>query len=224
MGYYIDLFEITLKDFTQKLKRTELLPSQQILKENMDAMFQRIEENDIHNVGELQQRLKTKAKVAAFSEKTTIDINYLTVLRREINGLHPEPREVAGFPYVSPKIKEKLLSIGIKTTVDLFETIKNNEVRSAIQSKLSCSAEEVLYLAQLVDVSRLRYVNQIFGTLLVATGYDSIEKVKGAHYEKLYESIICYNQRNALYKGNIGLKDMKYLIESVPEKIEYILF
>ncbi|MBV1757647.1 MAG: DUF4332 domain-containing protein [Dethiosulfatibacter sp.] len=222
MGYYINLFEITLKDFYEKLKRTKLLPSQQILKENIDDIFQIIEENDIHNVGELQQRLKTKAKVALFSERTNIDMNYLTVLRREINSLHPEPREIEGFPYVNQITKKKLLSLGVKTTLELFEHIKNGEARSTLKTKLNCSEEEVFYLAQLVDVSRLRYVNQTFATLLVVCGYNSIDRIKKANYEDLYETITNYNKIHALYKGKIGLKDMEFFIESIPNNIEYI--
>ncbi|PKM53783.1 MAG: hypothetical protein CVV00_10955 [Firmicutes bacterium HGW-Firmicutes-5] len=222
MGYYIDLFEISIKEFAQKLKMTKLLPSSQLLKENIDVIFQNIEKNNIHNIGELQQCLKTKPKVARFSEKTTIDLNYLTVLRREINSLHPEPRDIEGFPYMSQIIKEKLRSLGIKTTFDLFEYIKNSEVRYRLMEKLSCSEEEVLYLTQLVDVSRLKYVNQTFATLLVACGYGSIEIIKKADYKELYETITAYNKTHGLYKGKIGLKDMAFFVESVPKNIESI--
>lgn len=223
MGYYIDLFDISIKDFVEKLKMTKLLPSSQRLKENLETIFQIIEKNDIHNIGELQECLKTKAKVAQFSEKTTIDLNYLTVLRREINSLHPEPREIEGFPYVSQIIKEKLISLGVKTTFELFEQIKNSEERFRLMVKLNCSEEEVFYLTQLVDVSRLKYVNQTFATLLVACGYGSIEKIKKADYKELYETITAYNKTHGLYKGKIGLKDMAFFVESVPKNIEYII-
>jgi len=57
---------------------TKLLPSSQCLKNNLETVFHIIEKNDIHTIGELKECLKTKAKVAKFSEKTTIEDIFFT--------------------------------------------------------------------------------------------------------------------------------------------------
>jgi hypothetical protein len=222
MGYYIDLFEVSVNDFYQSLISKKLLPSQQALLNNIEAIFQNLIDSDITNIGELQQKLKTKTKRLLFAKQTTIDLKYLTVLRREINSLQPEPRAITGFTYLSQVMKDKLASLGIKTTLQLFNDIKNIEVRLRLSEKLNCTLEEVNYLKQLVDVSRLRYVNQTFATLLVACGYDSITKIKNANGSELYKDLINYNCSHHLYKGKIGINDMYFFIQSVPENIELI--
>lgn len=70
MGYYIDLSRITLNEFKKKLKSTDLLPSQQIIKEDIDDKFQVLQSQNIENMHQLQQALKNKGNVNEFSNLT----------------------------------------------------------------------------------------------------------------------------------------------------------
>ena len=60
--YYLDLAAFTLEKLKNLLKTSRLLPSQQILRENIDQRFALLEQNGIENLQQLQTALKTKAK------------------------------------------------------------------------------------------------------------------------------------------------------------------
>ena len=224
MGYYIDLREISLDAFRRKLETTDLLPSQKILKEKMDEGFKVLKAQGIKNMYELQQALKTKAKVNQFAQATLLPIDYLIVLRREVNSYYPQARKIKDFPCLEERIKKGLENIGIQTTVELYDKIAKKEERNKLKKQLNMAEEEVLLLAKLTDVSRIRYVNQAFATLLVHSDYDTVEKIKKADDQELYDKLIQFNKEKRYFKGNIGLKDMKFFIEdtvNVALDIEY---
>ena len=152
MGYYIDLREISLDAFRRKLETTDLLPSQKILKEKMDEGFNVLKAQGIKNMYELQQALKTKAKVNQFAQATLLPIDYLIVLRREVNSYHPQARKIKDFPCLEERIKKGLGNIGIQTTVELYDKIAKKEERNKLKKQLNMAEEEVLLLAKLTDV------------------------------------------------------------------------
>ena len=224
MGYYIDLSKISLEQFREKLANGELLPSQQILKDDLDERFQKIKDQKINNMNELKQALKTKAQLNKFAATTFLPIDYLTILRREVNSYHPQARKIKDFPCLSAKTIKGLAAIGIKTTVELYEQIVTKAARKKLQEKLGITSKEALLLAKLTDVSRVRYINQAFATLLINSEYDTLQKINQADFEELYQQLSTINQEKGYFRGKIFLKDMKYLIkdtENVSFEIEY---
>lgn len=212
MGYYIDLSRITLNEFKKKLKSTDLLPSQQIIKEDIDDKFQVLQSQNIENMHQLQQALKNKGNVNEFSNLTGLSVDYLTILRREVNSYHPRPRKIKDFTCLSSETRNKLENMGIKTTPQLYEKVSDKTGQDALKKELDIGDEEVLFLAKLCDVSRLRYVNPNFACLLINSDYDTVEKIKNAEFNELYQELIRANETNKYYKGRINLKDMKFLV------------
>jgi hypothetical protein len=212
MGYYIELSEITLDELQNDLKSSDLLPSQQILKVDIDKIFEKIKNQKNNNLAELQTALKTKKSMETFSSQSSLSIEYLTILRRLINSYHPEPRDIKDFSCLNEKIKTGLRELGIFTTVNLYDWIKNENERKKLKSNLDIADEEILLLTKLTDLSRLRYVNQTFAELLINSDYDTVDKIKKADYEKLYDNLIKINSEKGYFKGKIGLKDMKFFV------------
>jgi hypothetical protein len=60
---------------------------------------------------------------------------------------------------------------------------------------------------------------------LYESGFDTVKKVSIANYEDLYKKITQINKERNLYKGQIGLNDMKLCsvnaAKEVPLEIEY---
>ena len=77
MSYYIDLSTVSLDDYRKRLEASDLLPSQQILKEQIAARFAILEAQDITNMAKLKAAIKTKARVGKFAEQTTL-IHFVT--------------------------------------------------------------------------------------------------------------------------------------------------
>lgn len=224
MGYYIDFSKITLDKFKMMLESTYLLPSQQILKDKMDSRFEVIKSQDINNLEQLKQALKNKNKINSFSKETSLPVDYLTVLRRVINSYHPTPRKIKDFIELSKETKDKLENIGIKTTPQLYDKLAAKVDRNTMKKELDVDDEEILLLAKLADVSRLRYVNPAFATLLVNSDYDTVSNIRNADYQELYKELVRINEDKKFYKGRINLKDMKFLVndtEHLSLDVEY---
>ena len=103
MAYYRDLTKISINDYKEILHSGDLLPSWQVLKEDIDKNMDIIKCQKIQNLEELKTALKDKAKVEIFSEQSGLSVDYLMVLRRVINGYHPKPNRIKDFPG-TPKI------------------------------------------------------------------------------------------------------------------------
>jgi len=213
MPYYKDLSKLSIEQYKEKLKSANLIPSWKILLENIDLWFKYLEKQKINNVEELAQVLKTKTKVQKFSEVTGIPVDYLTILRREINSHKPSPRKLKDFTTIKDSTKQKLEEIGIKNTEQLYTNIITIESRNTLKIKTNLSDEEVIKIAKLTDLCRLRYVNHTFATVLIHTKFDTIENIQNANSQEVYEAVIEANKDNRFYKGKIGVKDMKFLVD-----------
>ncbi len=213
MGYYIDLSTISLGTLKKKLQSADLIPSQQILLDQIDGRFTVIQAQGIDNLDVLQQALKTKQKVESFAELTSLPVDYLTVLRREVNSYHPQARKINEFPCLPDGLKRKLESTGIKTTVHLFDRVAAKDERNRLQQELGLTDDEALLLARLADLSRLRYVSPVFAVWIIDAGCPTIEAVRAADPEALCEALARANADNRYYRSNLSLRDAKYLVD-----------
>ena len=213
MSYYIDLNNISLNEYKNMLKTRYLIPSQIVLRKNIDKYFLSIEKAGFKNMAMLKETFKTKKKAEDFAKTLNLPIDYTIVLRRELMSHHPPARKIAEYPTISDSIKSKLDAIDIKTSRQLYDLILTKKNRLELSKKLNASDEEILAIAKLMDVTRLRYVSPLFATLLVHSSCDSVEKLSKADEHVLYDEVKKINENNKFFKGNIGKNDMKFLIQ-----------
>jgi hypothetical protein len=129
-SYHLDLQHIPLEKYKQTLKAAELIPSRRALKEQIDDRFSRLRVQGIANLAEFLDAAKITAKVAELAGKTGIPVEYLTLLRREVNALLPNPKNLKDFPGGEGSIVEKLAARGIKNTKQLFESALTGRQRA----------------------------------------------------------------------------------------------
>ena len=224
MGYYIDLKNISIDQYRDILKKADLLPGRMALKENIDNNFYIIKSQKISHVGELQQALKNKKKLQDFSKQSGLPEAYLTLLIREVNSIHPKPNNIKDFPDTQDKVLSALEKKGIKNTLQLYDYIQTSLARHELANSSGIEEKEILRLTKLTDLSRIRWVNHTFAYVLLEAGYDAAEKVARAGYEVLYEAVKQLNEERNIFKGRIGLHDMKLCVEAaqnVPLEIQY---
>lgn len=222
--FYIDLEKFTLKKFKNELKQTELLPSRQILKEQIDKRFAILEKNGVSNLQDLSIVLKTPKKTREFAKKSGLPSNYLLILRREVNSYHPKPVNLEKFPGIQGAAITKLNSIGIKNTRHLFERIKNNEDRMKLSTETGIDNEIILELTKLTDLSRIKWMGPVFARIFFESGTDTAEKVSKADAESLYKKLKEINKEIVYTRGNFIQSDVKLCIKvakMVPKSIEY---
>ena len=224
MGYYIDLNSISIDEYKKKLESSIMIPSRMILKDMIDERFNHFKKLGIKNVHELQLTLKKKDKLKELSKDNLFSEEYLTILLRELNSIQVKPNKINDFIGISSDTISKLEKFGIKDTLKLFDKVLTIKSRKELASKTGINEDEILKLTKLADLSRIKWVGATFATVLYEAGYDSLEKVSKANYEELHKTIVKLNNEKKLYKGHIGLNDMKICVmaaNEVPLEIEY---
>lgn len=224
MAYYIDLSSISIDGFKNKLKTSDLLRSRMILKDRIDERFSYFKSIGIKSLFELQQILKMKNRFAELSKVNCLDKEYLTILLREINSMHPKPNKLKEFIGISPDTILKLEKHGIKDTPRLYEKVITPESRMELANNIGISESELSELTRLTDLSRIKWVGVTFARMLYEIGIDTVEKASKADFEDLYRRINQVNREKNYYKGQIGLNDMKLFVNAakeVPQEIQY---
>lgn len=212
MEYYIDLKEFSVQKLKSVLLEMDLIPSWMLLRDNIDANFLKLEKAGVTNIHELLNRLSTKTKIQQFANESGFDENYLTVLRRMTNGYKPKPVKLTDFDGVSDVLIQKLEAKGIKNTLQLYPLVLTFDNRMLLAKELGVELNEIVSLAKLSDLVRIRWVNHTFAKVLLASGFDTLQKIINANFLEVYQKVKACNEEQNLYKGQIGKKDMKLMI------------
>lgn len=224
MGYYIDITKMTLDDYKSILKECYMIPSRQMLKEDIDKNINVFAEQGIQNIAQLQKYLKSKPKLKKISDETGLDEKYLNALRLELNAYLEKPTKVSAFACLSDDIKSRLESAGVKDSFDIYNLVNTKEDRKKLSNETGLNTDDIEMITRLADLSRIRWVNHTFAYVLYLSGYDTVDKVSKANYQKVYDDVRALNKERLIFKGNIGLNDMKLLVElagRLPMDIEY---
>lgn len=212
LAYYSDFSKMSIDNLKMKLTTGDLLKSRMSLREDIDSHFRLLMKAGVENTEELSDALKTKKSIEAFAVKTGVPVDYLTLLRREINSWQPKPRKIKSFPLLDQKIKTALQNNGITTTVAIYDHILTPLGRKALSVKTGLTEKQIVLVARMTDLCRLQYVNETFATLLVEAGYTTIQSVANADPDELQKKVNAIYKKQLLSKCTIGLNDMRYLI------------
>lgn len=224
MGYYIDLGKITIEDYQTKLKSSYLPPSRMVLKEKLDERFGYFESIGIKNVKELIQLLKKKDKFAELSKVNCLSGDYLTILLRELNSTLPKPNKIADFIWISKNTIDKLAKTGIINTEKLYDKVLTKIDRQKLADSTGIGYTKILELTKLTDLSRIKWVGVTYAQMLYDLGLDTVEKISKADPIDLHTRINQRIKENNIFKGGIGINDVKILVETaneLPLEIEY---
>ena len=224
MGYYIDLEKISIDNYQIKLESTNLPPSRRVLKEKLNERFGYLKSIGIKNLKELIQLLKNKDKFRELSAVDCLSADYLTILLRELNSTLPKPNKISEFIGISSNAIAELEKLGIKNTVKLYNRIITEKSRIELAEKTGLTNSEVLELTKLTDLSRIKYVGVTFAHMLYDIGIDTVEKASKVDPFDLHKKINQINKEKNIYKGQIGLNDIKIFVNAaneVPLEIEY---
>ncbi|MBK9357362.1 MAG: DUF4332 domain-containing protein [Bacteroidales bacterium] len=224
MGYYIDLSTVSIDDYRKKLESAYLPPGRMILKEKLAERFGCLKREGFSNLLELLLALKKKERFTLLANNDCLPEAYLVILLREIKSINPRPNRLDEFPGISGKTLAGLKKAGIKDTRILYDFVRTPQSRRGLSETTGIPEPEVLELTRLTDLSRIKWAGVTFVSMLLGSGYDTLEKVISADSEVLHRQINLINREKSLYKGQIGLNDIKIFIQAagdVPRDIEY---
>ena len=213
MGYSLDLSKISIDAYKEILKNQYLLPSRKILHQDMDSSFDAIHSYQIKNLGELKSALSTSQKLGAFSEKSGLSKDYLTILRREIGSIEPKTVLLKEFPETDEKATVSLAATGIKSSKDYYEFYNSLKDNKEITQKISISEEKSHELYCLCDLARINGVGAVAAKSFFDAGYKSVYDVANTTAEKMLERVLEVNDIKQYYKAKLGTKDMQFCID-----------
>lgn len=224
MAYHIDLEKLSIDDYRIKLESAYLPPSRMILKDRLIERFDFFKSIGINNVKKLIQLLKKKDKFSELSKVDCFSTEYLTILLRELNSTLPKPHKIADFIEIPRETTINLEKIGISNTEKLYDKVLKKSDRQKLADSTEIKYHDILKLTKLADLSRIKWVGVTYAQLLYNLGVDTVEKVAKSNPIHLHAEINHLIKEKNIFKGAIGLNDIKILIESANElslDIEY---
>lgn len=171
------------------------------------------------------QLLKKKDKFAELSKVDCFTVECLIVLLRELNSTLPKPNRISDFKAIARNTIDSLEKIGITNTEKLYDKVVKKSDRQKLTDSTGIEYKDILELTKLSDLSRIKWVGVTYSQILYDLGVDTVGKVSESDPIVLHEKINQMIKEENLFKGAIGLNDVKILIESVRDlllEIEYM--
>ncbi len=221
--YFIDIEKISLAKYLKILEKSELLPGRRILYEKTKERFELLTKQGITNLLMLVDALESSDKIKQLSKKTTIPVDYLTILKREVRRFLPKPVSLKDFPGIDKSLIAELNDRGIRNTLQLLEHCDTRKKRTTLSTEIEIPVSALKELTKLADLSRIWGVGPIFCRIFYETGTDTVEKVAHASAKKLYEELSEINKIKKYTKAKFTIKDVALCIDiadSLPKTIE----
>lgn len=214
MSYSVDFAKVTLEQYKKELEKRTFIPSRQILKDKADAHFSEFKKANINTLEQLFSVIKNNKTKAELLRNKNISDEYLTILLRELKSIQAKPVKLKEFTWISSSTINEVEKSGISNTQMLYEKLGKSNERKKFVETTGIDEYEIIELLKLSDLTRIQWVNSTFAHVLSAAGFDTVEKVSKADPEDLFNKVALKNEEMKLYKGKIGLNDMKLCIEA----------
>ena len=214
MAYHIDAENLGLDDLQKRIEETDLVPSRAPLLEKLGPNMKALEGQGITTLARLRDELKNSKRLEAVAKATGIEVQYLTLLRREIEGYFPKPLALKRFDWLPTSEIARLERNDIKDTATLYEATDNRQKRTALAKSTGIDGAVLETLAQLADLTRVQWASPTVARMLLEAGCKSAAELAKADADELDAVFPRLNAGNRLFKGKIGLRDIKRLIHA----------
>lgn len=214
MAYFIEAEKVSLDDLQKRIARTDLVPSRASLREGIEGKFEALIQQGIQTLANLRKELKNARRMEVLANQTGIELAYLALLRREIESYFPKPFTLKEFDWLSEGEIGKLEGVGIKNAPAFYDAARTSEDRNRLAEATGIPLAALEALFGLVDLSRVQWVSPNFARMLVEAGYASAARLAQADPEELCAALERVNQGGRFFKGKIGLRDIKRLVNA----------
>lgn len=214
MADYAKPETVTLSDLQNRIKATDLVPSRTGLLENIDANFDKLSQQEIITWLDLQKSIKTPKQIEALSKEAGIDLQYLVLLRREVEGYHPKPFLLKDIDWVPQEVITTLVEKGITDSEALYSRGVDEQWRSDFFAETGIDREVLQYFVNLAGLCRVQWVSPNTARMLIEAGCENCHSLSAADGNELFKAMDRVNVDGKYFKGTIGLRDIKRLIEA----------
>lgn len=214
MAYHLDAEKISLDDLRKRIETTDLVPSRTSLLDGLRLKIKALEKQGIVTLAQLRNELKTAKRLESLAKATGIETQYLTLLRREIEGWFPKPFPLKAFDGLPKSEIAKLVRHDIRDSVALYEATDSKLKRIALAKSTGVDGDFLEMFAQLVDLTRVQWTSPTAARILLEAGCTGSAKLAKADSNELCEVLARVNDNDRFFKGRIGLRDVKRLIHA----------
>ena len=213
MKYNVDLSKMDVQKYKTFLKNQYLIPSRQILHENIDNNFKIFETCGLKNLSDLKQAVSTSAKIDKLSKETKIPPEYLNILRRELGTFDKKGILFNDFPIIDDNTILALDKKGIKNTKDFYEYYAHENNEKRVSDELGISVEVIRRLISLSSLVRINGIASLAAVTFYEAGYQTIKDIINSKKEDMLYKITKVNDEKKYYKAKLGFKDMQFVID-----------
>ncbi len=208
-GYHLDPDRYSIDQFEENLSSRDMIPSRVLLKEDLGRRFEVLREFGLNSLGNLLRVLKTKSKIASFSEQSGIPLDYLVLLNREARSYLPNPVRLERFSGIPDTIVKALQAQGITHSRHLFERAQNPQDRVELARQAGIPLAVLMELLCLSDLVRLYGFGPVFARMVYDVGIRTVEEILSyspAEVIEIYE-------RESGQKADFGPGDILFSLE-----------
>ncbi len=214
MAYHIDAQTISLSDLQRRLEATDLVPSRAPLLDGLGLKMKALEQQGVHTLASLRNELKTARRMEALAKATGIETQYLTLLRREIEGWFPKTLPLKEFDWMPQSEIARLERHGMRDAAALYEATDSPSRRSALAESTGVDTAALDTFAELVDLTRVQWVSPTTARMLLEAGCHGADELTSMDANALCEALARVNTGDKFFKGRIGLRDVKRLVHA----------
>lgn len=210
--YHIDAQSTDLSAVQQRLQSTDLIPSQAPLLDGIAEKISSIGDAGVRSLADLRTALKTETSLTLLSKTSGVDSSYLKLLRRAINGFFPKPRSLEEIDWLDANAVASFNKAGIENTQTLFDAASDDA--TGLAETTGIDRKTVLDFMAIADLCRIQWVSPTFARALAAAGFTTAAVVAQADPDALFQAVAKANQTATFYKGKIGLRDIRRLVDA----------
>lgn len=202
----------TLIELAERLRSTDLVPSQQPLLERTDERLAQLAHAGITSVEDIRKQLRYKKSVPSVAARTGVDEDYLVLLRRAVRGFFPQPKRLRAFDWIAPEVIDALAKMGINNSEQLRAACVRGHTGVADRSGTPVAA--ISELAALSSLVRVQWISPSLARALLAAGYPTPAAVAGADPAHLTRAVAHANEDRQFFNATIGERDMGRIIHA----------
>jgi hypothetical protein len=209
VAYSIDLTQIPLARFAETLTTVELLPSRKALADHISAVVARLEQREIADLGMLRRLLADKQRYPTLAPELGVDVEYLTLLNREVNAYRSKPVALAKLDVFSEAELDRLAAISISSTKNLYERCGNRSDRDDVIHQLGLRDDRVVEALELSNLVRINGVGPAFAHFLRDLGVRGPDALLATDTEEI---VLRYQRAVADQPGQpkLRVEDIEY--------------
>lgn len=214
MPYHINADHIRLEELQRRIEASDLVPSRSSLLNELNKKMNQIKKQGISTLTELRIAIKTPKRIDSLAQDTGIDKDFFVLLRREIESYFPKPFSLTSFDWLPQDEIKELAKEGIENTAQFYVYFQEKNKKEDFKASSQMNEEVYNQLMCLCDLTRIQWTSPLAARMLFDAGYHSVRMVALSDPEILFNALTKINKRDQYFKGNIGLRDIKRLINS----------